>query len=189
MRADRFEPGDLVVRRYWRQNRISFVQLTGVVADDEDGLRLWLSSGSSYWRVLAADGRTHHDATLDALGEQAYLGELTWSETDVMLWMPLARRPTRCGGSSTPVPESSAAGREPKEPTYRHAAGVDTADNALDIRASGPALGVEGQRRAGRPNRTSRLLDGAGGSGDPGRGRAVDQADRGRRLPLRRHLV
>jgi Protein of unknown function (DUF402) len=134
--ADRFAPGDLVVRRYWRQNRISFLQLTRVVADDEDGLRLWLSSGSSYWRVLAPDGRTHHDATLDALGEQAYLGELTWSGSDVMLWMP--PQPAHYSvwwffDAGTGEFRSWYVNLE--ERTHRHAIGVDTVDNALDIRA------------------------------------------------------
>jgi Protein of unknown function (DUF402) len=133
--ADRFAPGEIVVRRDWQQDRICFVQLARVIADDEDGLRLWVSAGSSYWRILAPDGRTLHDASIDELGEQAYLGELTWSGTDVMLWMP-------------PHPAhysiwwffDAASGEfhhwyvNLETPIRRWAAGVDSSDNALDVR-------------------------------------------------------
>src|SRR5215218_8994554 len=83
----RFAPGETLLRRGWRGGRITFLQLTRVVADDEHGLRLWLAAGYPYWRITDASGRTHHDAPLDQLGA-ARLTQLTWTGSDVMLWHP-----------------------------------------------------------------------------------------------------
>jgi hypothetical protein len=129
-----FDTGRTVLRRYWRAGRISFLQLTRVIADDERGLRLWLAAGTPYWRILAADGRTHHDAPIDQLGDDAYLGELTWTGADVMLWMPPGEN-----ASSVWWFFDAASGAfrgwyvNLEEPSTRWEHGVDTADNALDV--------------------------------------------------------
>ena len=129
-----FRPGQVVLRRYWRAGRLSFLELTRVVSDDERGLRLWLSAGTPYWRVVAADGRTHHDAPLDQLGEDARLTQLTWSGSDVMMWLPP-------GGEAYSVWWffDAATGDfrgwyvNLEEPFVRWEHGVDSADNALDV--------------------------------------------------------
>jgi Protein of unknown function (DUF402) len=132
----RFEPGQTVVRRYWRQDRISFLQVATVLADDEEGLRLWLPSGSPFWRVVAVDGRTHHDAPLDELGEEAQLRQGTWSGTHVMMWSP----PGENAYSVWWFFDAETADFDHwyvnlEAPIRRFAAGADSADHALDIRA------------------------------------------------------
>ena len=132
----RFEPGRTVVKRYWTQDRLAFLQLTTVLADDEHGLRLWLASGSPYWRITAPDGRTEHDATVEELGEDARLRSLTWSGSDVMIWMPPGENPYAVWWFFDA--ESGAFDHwyvNLEAPVRRFAAGVDTADHALDIRA------------------------------------------------------
>lgn len=80
--------GRTVVRRYWRAGRIGFLNAVRVVADDERGLRLWQPAGTKYWRLLTPDGRTHHDGTIDQLGDLT-LTELTWRGSDMLVFMPL----------------------------------------------------------------------------------------------------
>ena len=63
----RFAPGEVLLRRYWRGGRISFMSLVRVAADDEFGLRLWLPQGYPCWRMTDTSGRTLHDAPLDEL--------------------------------------------------------------------------------------------------------------------------
>jgi hypothetical protein len=85
-----FEPGQTIVRRYWTGGRISVLNIHRVIADDEQGLRLWLPAGTPYWRVLTADGRTQHEAPVEAVGQDAVLTEVTWEGADVMVWVPPA---------------------------------------------------------------------------------------------------
>jgi hypothetical protein len=83
-----FVPGQTVLRRYWTGGRSSVLNIHRVVADDELGLRLWLPAGTPYWRVLTADGRTQHEAPVEAMRESAVLTEVTWRGADVMVWLP-----------------------------------------------------------------------------------------------------
>jgi hypothetical protein len=132
-----FVPGQTLLRRYWTGGRISVLNIHRVVADDELGLRLWLPAGTPYWRVLTADGRTQHEAPVEAVGESAVLTEVTWRGADVMVWLP--------PGEAYSVwwfwdPESGdfqgwygnleAAAVRWSEGA---AAGVDTVDQALDL--------------------------------------------------------
>jgi hypothetical protein len=133
-----FVAGRTVVRRYWRAGRIGFLNAMRVVADDERGLRLWQPAGTKYWRLMTPDGRTHHDGTIDQLGDLT-LTELTWRGSDMLVFMPL--------GEAWSVWFFFAPGAAFKEwyvnleDPYRRwddggAAGVDTADHALDIRVA-----------------------------------------------------
>ncbi|MDX6295470.1 MAG: hypothetical protein QOH50_4545 [Kribbellaceae bacterium] len=83
-----FVPGQTLLRRYWTGGRISVLNIHRVVADDELGLRLWLPAGTPYWRMLTADGRTQHEAPVEAVGESAVLTQVTWRGADVMVWLP-----------------------------------------------------------------------------------------------------
>jgi hypothetical protein len=83
----RFAPGQTVLRRYFRNGRISFLNVCRVLADDERGLRLWLPIGTPFWRLLTPDGRDGHTASVDEMTE-ASLGELTWRDSHVMVYMP-----------------------------------------------------------------------------------------------------
>jgi len=82
----KFESGRTILHRSWRANRISFLQVTRVVADDDRGLFLWLPMGAPYWQLVAADGRTHHELTIDRLGPDARLDQRTWSGYDCLIW-------------------------------------------------------------------------------------------------------
>lgn len=131
----KFAPGETLLRRSWRGGRITFLQLTRVVADDEFGLRLWLAAGYPYWRIMDESGRTHHDAPVDQLGP-ARLIQQTWTGTDVMIWHPP-------DGAAYSVwwfwREGNFDGWyvNLEEPVVRWAdrgcAGVDYADQALDL--------------------------------------------------------
>ncbi|HEX5542149.1 MAG TPA: hypothetical protein VFX60_11425 [Micromonospora sp.] len=59
-----FDPGRMLLWRYWRGGRISVLQITRVIADDECGLRLFLP---------AAHLVEHERADLD-VGRAAVLG-------------------------------------------------------------------------------------------------------------------
>ena len=78
----KFAPGEVLVRRHWRGGRVSMLHLVRVAADDERGLRLWLPSGSPYWRAAREEPATAGDETRGRLVRQI------WTGTDVMIWMP-----------------------------------------------------------------------------------------------------
>jgi hypothetical protein len=108
--------------------------VTRVAADDEYGLRLWLPTGSPYWRVIGEGGRTHHDHAIDELST-APLKQLTWTGSDVMIWMPESRPYSVWWFWTDGAFDRWYANLE--EPYVRWAdrgcAGVDTADHALDL--------------------------------------------------------
>ncbi len=126
-----------MLRRNWRAGRISLAQATLVVADDEQGLRVWLPAGAGWGRILAADGRSHHDAPIDQLGDDAAFTPLTWQDNDVLIWMPPDAAHSvwwlwdaHTGGFAGWYVNLEA-------PSVRwddgDVAGVDTADHALDV--------------------------------------------------------
>jgi Protein of unknown function (DUF402) len=134
-----FERGQTVLHRSWRGGRISFMQVTTAVADDERGTFFWLPIGAPFYRIVAADGRTHHDSPIDELGPDARLEERTWEGSHALIW--------KSRGDAVSVwwffsPEldfrewyvnlEDPAGRW----TDGTAAGVDYADHALDIRVA-----------------------------------------------------
>ncbi|HEY0475134.1 MAG TPA: DUF402 domain-containing protein [Kribbella sp.] len=85
-----FSAGQTILRRYWTGDRITVLNSLRVVADDTDGLRLWLPAGTPYWRVLTADGRTQHEAPFEIAGESAALAQFRWQGSDVLIWVPPA---------------------------------------------------------------------------------------------------
>jgi hypothetical protein len=108
--------------------------VTRVAADDESGLRLWLPIGSSFWRLVADDGSTMGDVPIDQM-RGPRLREQSWTGSDAMIWMP--------AGQPYSVWWFWADGQftgwlaNLEEPYVRWAdrgcAGVDTADQALDL--------------------------------------------------------
>jgi hypothetical protein len=133
-----FATGRTVVRRYWRAGRIGFLNVMRVVADDERGLRLWQPAGTPFWRLMTPDGRTHHDGRIDELDDVS-LTELIWQGSDMLVFMP--------PGEAWSVWWFFAPGGAFREwyvnleDPYRRwddgpAAGVDTADHALDLRVT-----------------------------------------------------
>src|SRR3954453_15449533 len=82
-----FAPGQVVLQRYVRRDRYTFVRPLRVVRDDEDGLLLWLTAGSEFAALVAADGKTSHDLPLDELN-QPRLIKTPWRDYDVLEWLP-----------------------------------------------------------------------------------------------------
>jgi hypothetical protein len=151
----KFAPGEVLVRRYWRGGRVALLHLVRVAADDERGLRLWLPSGSPYWRLTGQDD----GGSTGEAGQRGFAGEAgptaglrapeprpgeprsprlarhVWYGTDVMIWMP-ADKPYSV---SWLWADGAFAGWQAhlEEPYVRWAdrgcAGVDTADQILDV--------------------------------------------------------
>lgn len=128
-------PGRTVLRRYWRAGRIGFVNVMHVIADDERGLRLWQPIGGTYWRMMTDDGRTHHDGTIDELGELT-LTPLTWQGSGILAFMP-PDQPYSVWWFFTADGAFTGWYVNLEDPVRRWddgaVAGVDTADHALDI--------------------------------------------------------
>lgn len=134
-----FERGRTVLHRAWRGGRITFLQATTAVADDEHGTFLWLPIGAPFYRVVAADGRTHHDAPIDELGPDVRLEPRTWGGSHVLIWK------SRGDAASvwwffSPDLEFREWYVNLEDPPGRWddgvAAGVDYGDHALDIRVA-----------------------------------------------------
>ena len=145
------------------------MQVVRVAADDEHGLRLWLPIGSPYWRLVAEDGRGHHDAAIDQL-RGARLARYSWTGSDVMIWMPENQPYSVFWFWADGMFSGWHVNLE--EPYVRWAdrgcAGVDTADQALGRdRPTGPLVAVAGRGRVPRPDRPSALLDRGPGRPDP----------------------
>lgn len=123
----KFAPGEVLVRRQWRGGRLQRLHLVRVAADDERGLRLWLSTGSPWWRLSGPDDSGDLPRTR--------LVREVWTGTDALIWMP----------EKTPYSvwwlwsDGSFAGWHVtlEEPHVRWAdrgcAGVDTAEHALSV--------------------------------------------------------
>jgi hypothetical protein len=130
----KFAPGEVLVRRHWRGGRVSALYLVRVAADDDRGLRLWLPAGSPYWRLVADGADSQRDGSADPT-RAPRMERQTWTGSDTMIWMP-ENRPYSVHWIWT---DGIFAGWHAKleEPYVRWAdrgcAGVDTADQALDV--------------------------------------------------------
>jgi hypothetical protein len=133
----RFEEGRLVLRRSWRGGRITFVNVAVVAGDDEHGLRLWIPVGAAWGRILAADGRDHHSAPIDHLGEDATLVPQRWQHRNLLIWSPPDRPHSVWWFWDAHTGAFEGWKGDLQEPVVRwddgHAAGIDTADHALDV--------------------------------------------------------
>jgi hypothetical protein len=123
----------VLLRRYWRGGRISWINVVRVVADDEFGLRLWVSDGFPFWRITDTTGRTLHDTPLDQMVEPK-LTRHQWSG-DTMIWMPDDRPYSVWWFWRDGAFDGWYGNLE--DPYVRWAdhgcAGVDTVDHALDL--------------------------------------------------------
>lgn len=125
-----FTPGQVVLQRYFRRDRYTFVRPMRVVRDDQDGLLLWLTAGSEFAALVDADGKTSHDLPLDELTEPR-LTKAPWRDHDVLEWMP--------AGAAYSIwwmfAGDAFAGWyvNLESPYQRHAEGVDSTDLVLDI--------------------------------------------------------
>jgi hypothetical protein len=131
----KFAPGEVLVRRHWRGGRIAQMQLVRVAADDEHGLRLWLPAGSPYWRQVDPDHAEGAGSGPPADKPRPRLQRHMWTGTDVLIWMPDTTPYSVCWLWADGAFAGWYANLE--EPYVRWAdrgcAGVDTADQALDV--------------------------------------------------------
>ena len=127
----RFAPGQTILRRYFRDGRVSFLNIGQVYADDERGLRMWIPIGTPFWRLLTPDGRDGHQASVDEMAE-ARLGELTWRGSHVMVFMP-PQVAYSVWWFFSPDGRFEGWYGNLEAPYARWAGGVDTEDHALDL--------------------------------------------------------
>lgn len=137
----RFEPGQVVVRRYYqRADAISVVKCGRVVSDDERGLLLWIGGGSPLrWRKTADGRHLRHVAFAEWIRTPQRLFDGEWYGRGILILLP--------PGAAHTVwwfwhPDGSFANWyiNLEEPSTRWRdgtlAGVDTVDHDLDVVAS-----------------------------------------------------
>jgi hypothetical protein len=140
MVADRFAYGRVVLRRHFmRDGLLSRVWAGRVVADEDDGLWLWVPSGSVYRDIAAGDGRDFRQVPFgDWLATPKVMRELRW-RGNVLMFHPRGEAHAVFHFFS-PELEFQSWYVNLEEP-YRawddgEAAGIDTIDQDLDIVAA-----------------------------------------------------
>jgi hypothetical protein len=125
----RFEPGQVVTRRYVRGPWLTWAQPMWVVSDDDAGLLLWHPDGSDYARLIDTGGATLHDTTPDRMLDPK-LTVHPW-QGDILVLMP--------PGAAYSIWWFFEDGRfdgwyvNLEEPYVRRPESVDTTDHVLDI--------------------------------------------------------
>jgi hypothetical protein len=131
------EPGRLVVRRqFQRDDLLSRVWVGRVAADDDSGLWVWVSTGSAFRDIGAADGRPFRDVPFAEWGRTPKaMRELTWRGDVLMFHPPDGAHSTWLFFSPDGAFRSWYVNLE--EPSRRWAdptiAGIDTVDYDLDV--------------------------------------------------------
>jgi hypothetical protein len=82
-----FVPGQTIARRNYRGPQVSWAQATIVVADDDQGLVLWLPAGADFEFRLGPDGQMLRTGTVAQFGA-APLVRRSWRESSVLMWHP-----------------------------------------------------------------------------------------------------
>jgi hypothetical protein len=134
-----FDVGQVIVRRYYRaRDGLIIVQCCRVVADDEQGLRLWMPVGSRNRRLVTVDGRRFDETPRpewDASGK--VLAERPTSRHGLLLWMPPVTRPVTAWHSVSWFfdPDGTFAGWyvNLESPAVRWSSGLDLVDHDLDV--------------------------------------------------------
>jgi predicted RNA-binding protein associated with RNAse of E/G family len=127
-----FEPGQTILRRYFKGGRVSFLNVCRALADDERGLRLWVPIGTPFWRLLTPDGRDAHQASWEEILATGQLGLLPWHSSHIMIFMPpdAAHSVWWFFGEDG---EFQGWYGNLEAPYTRWDGGVDTVDHALDL--------------------------------------------------------
>src|ERR1700753_1726147 len=125
-----FATGQIVVRRYFRGGRYTFMKPLRAVSDDDAGLLLWMPGGTEVAVLTDADGRSLHDVPASAMREPR-LVRRPWRDHDILVLMP--------PGAAYSVWWLFTAGRfvrwyvNLETPYVRHDGGVDLTDQVLDV--------------------------------------------------------
>ncbi|WP_433615508.1 DUF402 domain-containing protein [Dactylosporangium sp. CA-139114] len=125
----RFEPGQIITRRYVRGPWCTWAQAMRVIDDGEHGLLLWQPDGSDLATLIDADGNTPHEVTPDRMRDPK-LTVRAW-RNDVLILMP-----PRCTYSAWWFFEEGAFSGwyvNLEAPYIRRHNGVQTKDHVLDI--------------------------------------------------------
>ena len=196
----RFAPGrgQSLHRNFMRRHDLLAWVLAGrVVADDERGLLLWIARGTPVaGEVRRRRARASAGDAVRRVGRRTAVPRCapgTWHGPGVLKFLPAGRRRTRCGGSATTTARFTGWYVNLEEPGVRwddgEVAGVDIVDQDLDI-VVGPDRSWQWKdedefaERLAFPDHYWVRRRGGGA----GRGPAGGQADRGGRVPVRRHL-
>jgi hypothetical protein len=125
-----FEPGRVVLRRYFRAATYSFVKPMRVVKDDEAGLLLWMPAGTAVAGLRDESDRDLHAVALDEM-RAPRLVRKTWGEKDVLILMP----PGAAHSVWWFFRRGEFAGWyvNLETPIQRHDDGVDATDLVLDV--------------------------------------------------------
>jgi hypothetical protein len=84
-----FEPGQLILHRNVRFDRLGWVRPARVVSDDERGLLIWVPSGSRVSHEVDQDGRGLRSMPFAEWVRQSYQAiELTWAGPGVLMLLP-----------------------------------------------------------------------------------------------------
>ena len=125
-----FTPGQIVLRRYVRDSRYTFVKPMRVVRDDDAGLLLWMPAGSEFAVLTDADFKTLHDLPMDEMRDPRLVRQV-WQDNGILVLMPRGAAhsiwwffgPDGFGGWYVNL----------ETPATRHDDGVDTTDLVLDV--------------------------------------------------------
>jgi hypothetical protein len=125
----RFEPGQVIARRYRRGRWCTWAQAVRVVRDDEDGLLLWQPAGADFATLVDADGNSLHEVSPDQMRDPR-LTVRAW-RGDVLILMP----PRASYSVWWFFEEGAFSGWyvNLEEPYARRHDGVQTTDLVLDI--------------------------------------------------------
>ena len=85
--TQKFNYGDVILRRSRRGDVVTWVQATRVVRDDAAGLLLWMPEGSGFGYRVDASGRQIREEPIDVVA-QCTLAAGTWRDTSVLIWNP-----------------------------------------------------------------------------------------------------
>ena len=125
--------GDSVLYRYGRGGQARFVRLGRVIADDQDGLVLWIAPGSPQVESVLPDGTSVRTLPLDRRGAAPReRRHTTWRGPGIVQYTPVE------GDWSvwwffTPDGEFAGWYGNLESPRVRWEGGVDAADRALDV--------------------------------------------------------
>ena len=132
-----WSPGDVVVYRYGRLGKATFVRVGRVIRDDAEGLALWIAPGSPKVETVLADGRDLRAVPpLERVLMPRAQRHTTWHGGGIVQYVPPGRAWSvwwffdERGGFAGWYGNLEAPQVRWHEETLR---GVDSADRALDV--------------------------------------------------------